>query len=144
MHEVSLFRLHVRRALYLFIVVGLAINIWPDVIHHEKWEFFEGAAACMLAAFSLLCMLGLRYPLQMLPILMWELVWKMLWLGIVALPQWWAGHIDDAIKPNLFACSLVVLVFIAIPWRYVLAHYIKKPGDQWRLSFGRLANEVSQ
>ncbi|MES2102430.1 MAG: hypothetical protein V4634_00310 [Pseudomonadota bacterium] len=144
MNEVSLLRLYLLRALYLLVVVGLAINVWPGVIHHEKWEFYEGVVACVLAAFSLVCVLGLRYPLRMLPILLWELVWKTLWLGIVALPQWWAGHIDEAIVPNFFACSFVVLVYIAIPWRYVFAHYIKEPGDSWslpRLSGGRPATE---
>ncbi len=95
----------------------------------------------MLTAFSLLCLLGLRYPLQLLPILLWELLWKTLWLAIVALPQWWAGHVDDAIKPNLFACSFVVLVIVAMPWRYAFAHYIERQGDRWRLSLGRHAGK---
>ncbi|MES2069086.1 MAG: hypothetical protein V4488_01970 [Pseudomonadota bacterium] len=142
MNEVSSFRLYLLRALYLLVVVGLGTQVWPDVIHHaQSWKLMQGVVACMLAAFSLLCMLGLRYPLLMLPILLWELLWKTLWLAIVALPQWWAGHIDEAIQPNLFACSFVVLVYIAIPWRYVLTHYVKTPGDRWRLSSGRPANE---
>lgn len=144
MNEVSSFRLYTLRAMYLLIVVGLGIVVWPGVIHQDRpWELMEGTVACMLAAFSALSILGLRYPLQMLPLLLWELVWKTLWLGIVALPQWWAGHIDESIKPSIFACSLVVLVYIAIPWRYVFAHYVKKPGDRWRISLGRAANEVS-
>jgi hypothetical protein len=27
---------------------------------------------------------------------------------------------------------MVVLVYIAIPWRYVFAHYMKARGDRWR------------
>jgi len=34
----------------------------------------EAAVACMLAAFLALSVLGSRYPLQMLPLLMWELL----------------------------------------------------------------------
>jgi hypothetical protein len=26
----------------------------------------------------------------------------------------------------------IVLDLIVIPWPYVFAHYIKKPGDRWR------------
>jgi hypothetical protein len=144
MNEVSLFRLYVLRALYLLVVVGTGINVWADVIHHEKWEFFEGVVACMLTAFSMLSILGLRYPLQLLPILMWELVWKTLWLALVPLPQWWAGHIDEATQPNVFPISFVVLVLIAMPWRYVFAHYLKKPGDRWRASLDRPANAGSK
>jgi hypothetical protein len=92
----------------------------------------EGQASCMLAAFSILCVLGLRYPLQMLPVLLWEVLWKTLWLIIVPLPQWVAGRIDESMKPSIFAYSMVVLVYIATPWRYVFAHYAKARGDRWR------------
>jgi hypothetical protein len=141
MNPVSLFRLYVLRAMYLLIVVGLGTVLWPGIIHHEKpWELMQGTVVCMLAAFSLLAALGLRYPLQMLPILLWELAWKTLWLAIVALPQWWAGHIDAATSGQAFECALVVLVYIAVPWRYVLTHYVKKPADRWRWPLGRHAS----
>jgi hypothetical protein len=133
MNEVSQFRLYVLRAMYLFIVVGLSLYQWPDVIeNHRHWELMQGMAACMIAAFSLLCVLGLRYPLQMLPVLLWEIVWKTLWLALVPLPQWLAGHVDESLKPSIFAVSMVVLVYIAVPWRYMFAHYVAMPGDRWR------------
>jgi hypothetical protein len=130
--EVSLFRLYLLRALYLLVVVGLGSLIWPDVINPARhWGVVEGQAYCMLAAFSLLCLVGLRYPLQMIPVLLWEVIWKTLWLGIVPLPQWLAGHVDESLKPSIFACSFVVLVYIAIPWRYVFAHYVTARGGRW-------------
>lgn len=133
MNEVSLFRLYLLRALYLLIVVGLGIVVWPGVIHHQKpWELMEGVVACMLAAFSALSVLGLRYPLQMLPLLLWELVWKTIWLIVVALPLWSAGQMDEATRANASACLMVVILPFVIPWRYVFAHYVKKPGDRWR------------
>jgi len=133
MNEVSLSRLYVLRAMYLFIVVGLGVYLWPGVLDPQRhWELMEGQSSCMLAAFSLLCALGLRYPLQMLPVLLWEALWKTLWLLLVPLPQWMAGHIDESIKPTIFACSMVVLVYAAIPWRYVLASCVKRRGDRWR------------
>ena len=89
-------------------------------------------ASCMLAAFSLLCMLGLRFPLQMLPVLLWEVLWKTLWLMLVPLPQWMGGHVDDSLRPSIFSISMVALVYIAIPWPYVFAHYVKARGDRWR------------
>jgi hypothetical protein len=141
MREISLFRLYLLRALYLFVVVGLAIDVWPDIIHHENWGIYEGIVKCMLIAFSLMCILGLRYPLQMLPVFLWELVWKTLWLMTVALPQWWGGHIDESLKPSIFAISFVWLFYVAIPWRYVLNHYAKKPGDRWGLPIGRPVGE---
>lgn len=142
MNQVSLFRLYLLRAMYLLVVVGLGIVLWPGIIHHEKpWELARGTVICMMAAFSVLCAFGLRYPLQMLPILLWEALWKTLWLGIVALPQWWAGHIDEAIQQQVFDLSFVVLVYIAVPWDYVYKHYLKKSGDRWHFSVGSTASE---
>jgi len=133
MTEVSLFRLYVLRAMYLFIVVGLGFYVWPDVINpHRHWGLMEGMFSCTLAAFSLMCVLGLRYPLQMLPALLWEVTWKTLWLILVPLPQWMAGHVDDAVESMIFAVSMVVLVYLAIPWPYVFAHYVRVPGERWR------------
>jgi hypothetical protein len=134
MTEVSLFRLYVLRALYLFIAVGLAVYHWPSVIDPAThWTMSQGYAACMLCAFSLLCVLGLRYPLQMLPMLMWELIWKALWCGMVPLPQWWAGgEIAPEMAASIVAVGMgVVLVPLAVPWRYVLVRYVMAPGDRW-------------
>jgi hypothetical protein len=84
MNGVSLLRLYILPAMYLFIVVGLGCYLWPDVIDQSKhWELMQGQATCMLAAFSLMSALGLRYPLQMLPVLLWEISWKTLWLGML-------------------------------------------------------------
>jgi hypothetical protein len=133
MREVSSIRLYVLRAMYLFIVVGLGVFLWPGILdpaHHP--ELVHGQANCMLAAFSLLCLLGLRYPLQMLPVLLWEITWKTMWLLIVPFPQWLAGHVDESVKPSVFACSLVVLVYAAVPWPYVFVHYVKAPAERWR------------
>jgi hypothetical protein len=138
MSEVSLSRLYVLRAMYLFIVVGLGIYLWPDILDPNKhWELMQGHASCMLAAFSLLCIVGLRYPLQMLPVLLWEVTWKTLWLLIIPLPQWLSGRVDESLKPSIFSVSLVFLVYLAIPWRYVFARYISTPGDPWRPSRNR-------
>ncbi len=133
MNEVSLFRLYLLRALYLLIVVGLGIVVWPGVIHHEQpRELMDTVVACMLAAFSALSILGLRYPLQMLPLLLWELLWKSIWLISVALPLWSADQLDESTRRVATDCLIVVIIPFVIPWRYVLTHYIKKRGERWR------------
>ncbi len=132
MHQVSLLRLYMLRIVYLIIAVGLGLVIWPGVIHHVKpWSPMQGFVNCMLAAFGLLCALGIRYPVQMLPVLLWELTWKVLWLVVVALPAWQAGPLDQAMMEDLFAIGLVVIIPIAMPWGYVFNKYLKQPGDRW-------------
>ncbi len=127
--------------MYLLIVVGLGSEIWPGIIHHAKaWDLMHGVASSLLAAISVLAALGIRYPLQMLPLLLFELLWKAIWLLAIALPLWSANQLDadtnqlDAdTMETVKACLMgIVLVPIVIPWPYVLAQYVKKPGDRWK------------
>ena len=119
--------------MYLFIVTGLGVYLWPDILNPAKhWTLAEGKTSCMLGAFSLVCLLGLRYPLQMLPILLWEVLWKTMWLLLVPFPQWRAGHLEPSLQPTIFACSMVVLVYLAVPWGYVWTQYAGARADRWR------------
>ncbi len=130
--DVPTWRLYLLRAMYLLVVVGLGTLVWPQFFNRtHPWALDDGIIACMLLAFSALSLLGLRYPLQMLPILLWELVWKAVWLGVIAWPLWRSGTMDAATSANAFACSLVILVAIAMPWGYVVDHYVRKRGDRW-------------
>ncbi len=136
MNKPPLTRLYVLRLMYLLVVIGLALNLWPDVIASKKpfsaWEFFHGIETTMMAAFWLLCVLGIRYPLQLLPILIWELLWKTICLIAVPLPLWLNGTLAEKLLPNVLAIGAFILVYAVIPWSYVHRHYIKKQGDQWR------------
>ena len=135
MHTVSLTRLYLLRTVYLIIAVGLGLVIWPGMLHHDQpWSMMQGFVNCMLAALGLLCVLGIRYPLQMLPVLLWELTWKTLWLTVVALPAWRAGPLEPEMLENLFAVGVVVIIPIAMPWGHALKKYLKQPGDRWTRS----------
>lgn len=133
MPQVSLFRLYSLRAVYLIIALGLALVVWPGVLQHaEPWGLSQGVVKCMLTAFSLLCIVGIRYPLQMLPVLFWEMGWKSLWLLLVALPAWHNGTLDDNIIGTAFECAVAIIIPLAMPWRYVVDRYIRQAGDRWR------------
>jgi hypothetical protein len=138
MPEVSATRLYALRATYLLIAVLMGGQIWPLMFHHANpWSLMHGVANSMLAAVTLLALLGVRYPLQMLPLLLVELAWKAIWLVAIALPLWQAGAIDDNTRETLKACVLGVILFPAvIPWGYVLANYVRKAGDPWRRQAG--------
>jgi hypothetical protein len=131
--EVSVVRLYALRAGYLLLVVGLGSQIWPAMIHHARlWDLMQGVASSMLAAMSALAVLGLRYPLRMLPLLFFELLWKAIWLIAIALPLWSAGQMDADTVATVQACLVAVVFPIVIPWRYVWENYLKTPGDRWR------------
>jgi hypothetical protein len=129
--RVSRLRLIVLRALYALIALGLVLFVWPVLLAKVPAPpHYQGVVLAMLAAFSLLCLLGIRYPLQMLPVLLWELLWKSLWLGLIGVPRWLSGTMDAATAQTLFDCSLVVLVLVAVPWGYVAREYVRKPAER--------------
>ena len=139
---VSLPRLYFLRLGYLVIAVGLAVTKWPLLINHDgPWPLFEGVETCMLVALSLLWFLGVRYPLQMLPVLLFELAWKFIWMIVVVLPLWTSDQMDPATLKVFYACLVVVIPLAVIPWRYVVAHYVTKPGDRWRSDAIRLVGD---
>jgi hypothetical protein len=94
--ELSLLRLYLLRAGYLLLVVGLGLSVWPPLLHRAPWALtlcpWNGVGNSLLVALSLLAILGLRYPLKMLPLLLFEMTWKAIWLSAVALPVWLTGH----------------------------------------------------
>lgn len=133
MPVVSTFRLYLLRATYLLIVVGLGFTIWPGILHPPKdLALMRGVVRSLLGAVSLLAVLGIRYPLKMLPLLFFELVWKSIWILAFGLPLWSAHRLDPDTQETLNACLMgIVLVPLVMPWRYVLASYAKVPGDGW-------------
>lgn len=129
-HEVSTVRLYLMRAMYLLNFVLLGFDIWSTIFNHTgEWESSKGAAYSLWAALSLLSGLGLRYPLQMLPLLLFQLIYKSIWLLVIALPDWSVYKSADLTQTMLVG---VVLDLIVIPWPYVFAHYVAKRGDRWR------------
>jgi hypothetical protein len=132
--NVSTFRLYSMRTVYLLTFVGLGYSVWPEIIDHGKlWDPVKGAAFSFWAAYSALMGVGVRYPLKMLPLLILQLFYKSVWLLAVGLPLRSAGQIDPVAAGmiGVFATA-VVLDLIVIPWPYVVANYVKKPGERWR------------
>ena len=85
----------------------------------------------MLCGLSLVSFLGLIAPLRMLPVLLWEIVWKATWSLSVALPKWLAGEVDARLLENMFAVSFVIPFLLIFPWRYFAAE-LAANRDRWR------------
>lgn len=133
MNDVSVLRLHVLRATYLLLVIGVGSMIWPLLLDApEGAEHFRGVTWCLLSTVALLALLGLRYPLKLLPLLLFELVWKTTWLIAIGLPLRQAGRLEGAFSETWFANVFgLVICLLAIPWGYVVRTYIRAPGDRW-------------
>jgi hypothetical protein len=128
--EVSLARLYVLRAMYLLLVVGLGGMIVPEILSHEPTS--RGVIPSLLGAVWVLAFLGLRYPLAMLPLLMFELVWKAIWMIAYGLPQWSSGQVPPTFAEDFFNIAAGAILLFVIPWGYVWRHFVKRAGARWR------------
>jgi hypothetical protein len=134
MEQLSTTRLYALRAVYLLIAVAMGAQIWPLIVSHPaNVEHMRGVVRAFLGALTLLCVLGLRYPVKMLPLLIFEFAWKAIWVAAFGLPLWLTHELDGATAETMKACLMgVVLVPLVLPWGYVIRHYARARGDRWR------------
>ncbi|AUN29748.1 hypothetical protein [Niveispirillum cyanobacteriorum] len=123
---IAAWRLHLLRAVYLLMALGAGYLNWSQIIDPtQSWKLMEGVVVTMLGAMSALALLGLRHPLRMLPLMFWEIAWKLIWLARVAFPAWQNDTIDEGIAANIVATGMVVIVIAVVPWDYVWRIYVK-------------------
>lgn len=127
--EVSLLRLYILRAMYLLIIVGLGAMVMPEVLSHEPAS--RGVIPGLLAGLWVLAFLGLRYPLAMLPLLMFELAWKTIWMVAYGLPQWFSGQRPPTFAEDFLNIGWGAILLLVIPWGYVWRRFVKQPGERW-------------
>ncbi len=134
MSDVSTVRLYLLRAMYAFMFVGLVLARWPGILNPPPGISNTGTVVgSFLGALSLLALLGIRYPLKMLPLLFFELLWKVLWVLMWGLPLWSTQQLAPDSQETLISTLVgVVLVPLVMPWGYVFNQYVKAPGDPWR------------
>ena len=130
--DLSSRQLSAMRAGYGLMGVGLALSRWPQLPGARDLPLYEGVTLCLLTAMSLLALLGLRHPVKLLPVLLFESAWKVLWLGSVALPGAVGGDLDRATIDVALNCALVVVIIAVVPWRHVWRSYVRAAGDPWR------------
>ena len=129
---IAVWQMNLLRVGYLVMGGGLVVFKWPLLFRDEPWGLAEGTVQCLLVAMSVLALLGVRYPVRMLPILLFEVGWKLLWLGYIALPLWVGGQLEGATLEQVGKILWVVLIIAVVPWRHVVARYLLAAGDPWR------------
>lgn len=129
--ELSLVRLYVLRAIYLLIGLAQGALMLPLLVDHEPSA--RGVIPSLLAAMCLLDLIGVKYPRQMLPLLLFEFAWKTIWFVAFGFPQWLHGTGPATFSEDFPAIAAgVVLMPLVIPWSYVWRHYVRAPADRWR------------
>jgi hypothetical protein len=122
--EVSLARLYVlRAACVLFFLAGPFIAL-PDVIRPDPTS--RGLMSSIVAGFWVMSILGLRDPLRIMPIFLFEFVWKTIWLLAFGLPRWLSGAGAPHLRQDLLEIGTFPILFaLLIPWGYVWRHYLR-------------------
>jgi hypothetical protein len=129
--EVPLWRLYLLRAMCVLFIVGAGLDTVPHLVDHAPAE--RGMLTAMLCGLWVLAFLALRYPLQLMPIFLFEFVWKTIWLLFYGLPQYLSGTGSPRLGEDLFEIGFFPIVIgLLIPWGYVWRHYIREPTERWR------------
>ena len=130
--NVSYWRVVALRIVYLLIVLGLSSFVWQQLLYESAdMATMTGVAKTMMATLVILSLFGLRYPLDLLPVLIFELTWKSLWMLLIALPAALNDRWTSSIEQLFFECVGVVILLFLIPWRYVWQRWITRPDERW-------------
>jgi hypothetical protein len=129
--EVPLWRLWLLRANYLlWAIAGLFLAL-PPLLNPDPTA--GGMVQSMFGGLWLMGILGVRYPLRMLPVFLFEFAWKTIWLLAFGLPQWLAGTGSPSLADDLVSIGNGPILFgLIIPWTYVWRHYVRAPAERWR------------
>ncbi len=130
---VALWRINAIRFIFLLMALIMGSAVWYQLF--TEWAAMDinrGLAKSMLAALALMSLLGVRYPLQMLPLMLYEMAWKTVWIVFIAGRHWLAGTVTPQIETLFFECIGIVIAFVVAPWPYIAARYFSQPMEALR------------
>ena len=118
--------IYLLRVLYFLMLVFVGSESWTTIIKHQgPWDHVRAVAWCVWAAYTTLSFFGLINPLRWLPIVIFMIFYKTLWLIVVAYPLWRSGMLAGSPAEEMahvfIGAPFVVLI---VPWKYVLRHYV--------------------
>lgn len=130
---VALWRINLLRISFLLMAFVMGSSVWYRLLFQSaNLPGPQGLARSLLAALALLSLLGVRYPMQLLPLMLYEVAWKTIWMGLIALPALLNNRMTPDIESLFYNCAGIVIVYFVMPWRYVWIRYLKQPMEPWR------------
>lgn len=113
------------RIIYFLAAALVATWAWGALLTHEgPWDQYRSVAICVWAAYPTLMLLGLMHPLRMLPLVLFSVLYKGLWLGLVAYPMWQAGTLTPSAVAMAKDFLWLPLALVAVPWGYAWRTYV--------------------
>lgn len=133
---VPLINVYVMRLFFVLIFVFVSIDSWKAIITHEgPWKPLNAVAFSVWAAYSTMSFLGIIHTLRMLPIMMFMIFYKTLWLIIVAYPLWVTGQLAGSDAEGMAKVFIwVLLPAMFMPWRYIFRTYFWSPRSKNKLT----------
>lgn len=121
--------IYLLRLVFILMFFVLGKTTWTHILTHRgSWDADDAMAWCVWTAFATLAGLGIIRPLKMLPILLLEIFYKVLWLLLVAYPLWSKGTLAGSSAEGTASAFLwVILPIVAVPWGYVFVTYVYHP-----------------
>src|SRR5689334_9916370 len=81
--------IYLLRLLFTLMFFFVSYDAWSHILNHKgPWDNSNAAAWCMWGSYAIISFIGMIRPLKMLPIVLFEIVYKIAWLAIVAYPLW--------------------------------------------------------
>ena len=115
--ELPTIRWYAMRFAYLFTAAVVGFSAWPELINQGRMispgkpsDLIHGVAFRFYAAYPVLFLFGVRFPLKMPPLALQQLFYKTVWLVGVAYPLWSAGRVNPEVRGVFrFFPSIVIL-----------------------------------
>lgn len=130
--------IYLLRTLFLLMFLFVGYDSWSYLLKHEgAWDPMRAAAWSMFASYSLLSILGVVRPLKMLPIMVFMVFYKCIWLLFVAYPLWAAGQLAGSPAEGMAKVFMwVPVAIVAVPWKYALDTYVlnRRETRRWTAS----------
>ena len=121
---ISIYVLRIYFALMFFM---MGFTSWSHIFSHEgEWEPINAVTWCVWASYATISIFGIYKTLKMLPIVLFMIFYKILWLIVVAFPLWKTNKLSGSLSEelaNIFIWATLPILFF--PWIYFYKNFIK-------------------
>lgn len=118
--------IYVLRLFFALIFFMMGYSAWTHIFSHKgTWEPINAVTWCIWAAYAIISIFGIYNTLKMLPILLFVIFYKTLWLIVVAYPLWKTNTLIGSTAEelaNIFIWAIIPALFF--PWIYFYKNYI--------------------
>ncbi|HEY9004756.1 MAG TPA: hypothetical protein VIM75_01415 [Ohtaekwangia sp.] len=121
-------QVYLLRLVFILTFLFVGMDSWSEIIRHQgDWNNMNAVAFSVWAAYSSLALLGILKPLKMLPVMAFQILYKVIWLTIVAYPLWANGTLESSPAAGMTKAFLwVILPIVAMPWGYFFRMFFQK------------------